>query len=133
MTWPPSSPPSTRTWCSPPTAGAWSGSARRPVLGADRSARFLVGLVTKYVAAQAEVDLVLANGLPAVAVRQEGVLTSLVLLTVAEDRVRRIDIVRAPAKAGGGRPSAGTTSMRAAERAAGRRTGIRRRGPRRAG
>lgn len=87
--------------------GGVVSSARRPVLGADRSARFLVGLVTKYVAAQAEVALVLANGLPAVAVRQEGVLTSLVLLSVAEDRVRRIDIVRAPAKLAAADPSSG--------------------------
>ncbi|MEV5000857.1 RNA polymerase sigma factor SigJ [Nocardioides sp. LML1-1-1.1] len=78
--------------------GGVVSSARRPVLGADRAARFLSGLVTKYVAAEAEVDLVLANGLPAIAVRQEGVLTSLVLLTVVGERVRRIDIVRAPAK-----------------------------------
>lgn len=78
--------------------GGVVSSARRPVRGADRAARFLAGLVAKYVAAQAQVDLVPANGLPAVAVRQEGVLTSLVLLTVAGDRVTRVDIVRAPAK-----------------------------------
>lgn len=87
--------------------GGVVSSARRPVLGADRAARFLSGLVTKYVAAEAEVDLVLANGLPAVAVRQEGVLTSLVLLTVAGERVRRIDIVRAPAKLAAADPSVG--------------------------
>lgn len=78
--------------------GGVVSSARRPVLGADRAARFLAGLVAKYVAAQAEVDLVLANGLPAIAVRQEGVLTSLVVLTVAGERVSRVDIIRAPSK-----------------------------------
>lgn len=87
--------------------GGVVSSARRPVLGADRTARFLAGLVTKYVAAQAEVDLVLANGLPAIAVGQDGVLTSLVLLTVAGDRVRRVDIVRAPAKLAAADPRRG--------------------------
>ncbi len=78
--------------------GGVVSSARRPVLGADRAARFLAGLVAKYVSAQAEVDVVLANGLPAIAVRQDGVLTSLVVLTVAGERVCRVDILRAPAK-----------------------------------
>ncbi len=78
--------------------GGVVSSARRPVLGADRAARFLTGLVAKYVDEAAEVDLLLANGLPAIAIRQEGVLTSLVVLTVAAGRVTRVDIVRAPAK-----------------------------------
>lgn len=78
--------------------GGVVSAARRPVLGADRAARYLLGLVAKYVDQQADVDLLLANGLPAVAVRQDGVLTSLVVLTVQAERVVRVDIVRAPAK-----------------------------------
>ncbi len=78
--------------------GGVVSAARRPVLGADRAARYLLGIVAKYVDQQADVDLLLANGLPAVAVRQDGVLTSLVVLTVEAERVVRVDIVRAPAK-----------------------------------
>lgn len=78
--------------------GGVVSAARRPVLGADRAARYVLGTVAKYVDQQAEVDLLLANGLPAIGIREDGVLTSLVVLTVAGERVTRVDIVRAPAK-----------------------------------
>ena len=78
--------------------GGVVSAARRPVQGADRAARYLLGVIARYVDQRAEVDLLVANGLPAIGVRQDGVLTSLVLLTVGEDRVERVDIVRAPAK-----------------------------------
>lgn len=78
--------------------GGVVSAALRPVRGADRSARYLLGVVAKYVDQQAEVDLLLANGLPAIGIRQDGVLTSLVVLTVQAGRVARVDIVRAPAK-----------------------------------
>lgn len=78
--------------------GGVVSAARRPVLGADRAARYLLGIVAKYVDQQADVDLLLANGLPAIGIRQDGALTSLVVLTVHAGRVARVDIVRAPAK-----------------------------------
>lgn len=78
--------------------GGIVSAARRPVLGADRAARFLLGIVGRYVDGQADVDLLLANGLPAIGVRHDGVLTSLVVLTVAGERVARVDIVRSPEK-----------------------------------
>lgn len=78
--------------------GGVVSAARRPVLGADRAARYVLGIVAKYVDQQADVDLLVANGLPAIGVREDGVLTSLVVLTVAGGRVMRVDIVRAPAK-----------------------------------
>lgn len=78
--------------------GGVVSAARRPVVGADRAARYLLGIVARYVDQQADVDLLVANGLPAIGIRQEGVLTSLVVLTVQAGRVARVDIVRAPAK-----------------------------------
>lgn len=78
--------------------GGVVSAARRPVRGADRAARYLLGVVAKYVDQQADVDLLVANGLPAIGIRQDGVLTSLVVLTVQGGRVARVDIVRAPAK-----------------------------------
>ncbi|GAA4094407.1 RNA polymerase sigma factor SigJ [Nocardioides kongjuensis] len=77
--------------------GGVVSAARRPVHGADRVARFLVGLVAKYVG-DVEVELVEANGAPAVALREDGVLTSLMVLTVVEGRATRVDLLRAPAK-----------------------------------
>ncbi|WP_408898927.1 RNA polymerase sigma factor SigJ [Nocardioides sp. R1-1] len=81
--------------------GGVVSAARRPVHGADRVARFLAGLVGKYVAAagvQVDIELVHANGAPAIGLREDGVLTSLVLLTVVGDRATRVDLLRAPAK-----------------------------------
>lgn len=78
--------------------GGVVSSARRPVLGADRTARFLVGLVAKNLDRQVDVELVMANGAPAIGLREGGVLTSLVVLTVVGEQVRRVDILRAPDK-----------------------------------
>lgn len=77
--------------------GGVVSSARRPVLGADRVARLVVGLVGKYVG-DVEVEVVDANDAPAVGLREGGVLTSLILLTVVDGRATRVDILRAPAK-----------------------------------
>ncbi|WGX94948.1 RNA polymerase sigma factor SigJ [Nocardioides sp. L-11A] len=77
--------------------GGAVSAARRPVHGAERSARFLAGLVAKYVD-QVEIELLGVNGAPAIGLREDGVLTSLIVLTVAGDRATRVDILRAPAK-----------------------------------
>lgn len=78
--------------------GGVVSSARRPVLGADRAARFLVGLVAKYVGGDVEIDLVEVNGASAIGIREAGALTSLVVLTVVGEQVARVDILRAPGK-----------------------------------
>lgn len=78
--------------------GGVVSAARRPVLGADRTARFLLGLIAKNLAHEVEVGLLDVNGAPAIGLRQGGVLTSLVVLTVAGESVRRVDILRAPDK-----------------------------------
>ncbi len=77
--------------------GGVVNAARRPVLGAERVARFLVGLVTKYVG-DVEIELVEVNGAPAVVLREDGAITSLLVLTVVGDRATRADLLRAPAK-----------------------------------
>jgi RNA polymerase sigma-70 factor (ECF subfamily) len=77
--------------------GGVVSSARRPVVGADRVARFLAGLIAKY-AGRVEVELVEANGAPAIAMREGDELIALVVLTVAGDRATRVDMLRAPAK-----------------------------------
>lgn len=82
--------------CTSDGGGAVS-AARRPVRGAERVSRFLVGLVAKY-AGDVEVELVEANGAPALALREDGVLTSLLVLTVVGGRASRVDLLRAPAK-----------------------------------
>ncbi|MFJ9314399.1 RNA polymerase sigma factor SigJ [Pimelobacter simplex] len=79
--------------------GGAVSAARRPVHGAERSARFLAGLVAKYVdVGDVEVELLGVNGAPAIALREDGVLTSLIVLTVVGERATRVDILRAPAK-----------------------------------
>ncbi|TNM47253.1 sigma-70 family RNA polymerase sigma factor [Nocardioides albidus] len=77
--------------------GGVVSAARRPVLGADRVGRFLLGLVAKY-GDRVDVEIVDANGAPAIALREDGVVTSLLVLTVEGERATRVDILRAPAK-----------------------------------
>ena len=72
-------------------------SARKPVLGADRVARFLLGLLAKEPAGYV-IDRVVVNGAPGFAVYQQGELGTIVSVTVAEGRVIRLDMVRAPDK-----------------------------------
>jgi RNA polymerase sigma-70 factor (ECF subfamily) len=72
-------------------------SARRPVLGADRVARFLMGILAKR-SPSSRIALVNVNGLPGFALYQDGELVTVVSVTVAADRIARVDMVRAPAK-----------------------------------
>ncbi len=77
--------------------GGVVNAARRPVLGADRVARFLQGVARK-VPAGARVVRLDVNGAPGIGVLEAGRLTSVTVLTVADGRVARVDVVRAPAK-----------------------------------
>jgi RNA polymerase sigma-70 factor (ECF subfamily) len=79
--------------------GGVVSSARRPVFGADRVARFLLGVMAK-AEAHGEIAEVDVNGAPGFAVYEGGDLVTVVSLTVAHDRVTRLDVVRAPAKLG---------------------------------
>ena len=72
-------------------------SARRPVLGADRVARFLLGVLAKEQLGDV-IDRVAVNGAPGFAVYHQGELVTVASVTVAAGRVTRIDLVRAPGK-----------------------------------
>ncbi|HEX3955888.1 MAG TPA: RNA polymerase sigma factor SigJ [Trebonia sp.] len=77
--------------------GGVVSAARKPILGADRVARFLLGVMAKGGPEDriAQVDV---NGSPGFALYQDGDLVTVVSVTVAGDRVTRLDFVRAPAK-----------------------------------
>jgi RNA polymerase sigma-70 factor, ECF subfamily len=77
--------------------GGLATSARRPVLGADRVARFLLGVMAKGQPGDV-IDRVVVNGAPGFAVYQQGALVTVVSVTVTADRVTRLDLVRAPGK-----------------------------------
>jgi RNA polymerase sigma-70 factor (ECF subfamily) len=72
-------------------------AALRPVRGADRVARFLLGVVRK-VRPGDEARPVTVNGGPGLAFCREGRLHLVAALTVADGLVRRVDLVLAPAK-----------------------------------
>jgi len=85
-------------------------AARRPVLGADKVARFVVGIMG-LAGEHDEARIVSVNGLTGVATYRDGVLTGVVSLTIGvgtigvgamgtgtDGPVTRVDIVRAPAK-----------------------------------
>jgi RNA polymerase sigma-70 factor (ECF subfamily) len=77
--------------------GGVVSAARRPVEGADRVGRFLLGVMSKERSGDriAQVDV---NGAPGFAWYQNGELVTVVSVTVAHGQVTRLDLVRAPAK-----------------------------------
>jgi len=72
-------------------------AARRPVVGADRVARFLLGIAAQPVPAQRVVQL-LVNGTPGLALLQGEQLLAVAALTVEDGSVRRVDLILAPDK-----------------------------------
>lgn len=72
-------------------------SARKPVLGADRVARFVLGILAKVKPGDV-IDRVVVNGAPGFAVYQQGELVTIVSVTAAAGRVTRLDLVRTPGK-----------------------------------
>jgi len=77
--------------------GGVVSSARRPVTGADRVARFVLGIVSRIDPGE-EVDVMLVNGDPGIVARRAGVFSSVLSFTISGAQISRIDIVRAPAK-----------------------------------
>ena len=75
--------------------GGVVSAARRPVLGADRVARFLLGIAAKH---EGYVLPVQVNGATGLALMNGEGLHSVVSLTVRGDRISRIDMVLAPDK-----------------------------------
>jgi RNA polymerase sigma-70 factor (ECF subfamily) len=78
--------------------GGQAPAARRPVRGAERVARFLVGAAATISAGQRMIPLTV-NGGPGVAIVEPDGTASLVgALTVAAGRIMRVDLLVAPAK-----------------------------------
>ncbi len=78
--------------------GGQATAARRPVRGADRVARFLIATAATLTAGQRVVPLTI-NGGPGLAIAEPDGSASLIgVLTVAEGRIQRVDLVVAPAK-----------------------------------
>ncbi len=76
--------------------GGVTTAARRPVLGADRVARFLLGVVHKRPLVYRAVTV---NGQPGYAASDpDGTLLGVCALTVRDGRVVRVDLVMSPAK-----------------------------------
>jgi RNA polymerase sigma-70 factor (ECF subfamily) len=77
--------------------GGQVNAALRPVHGADRVARFLLGIMGKAPPGQFPVP-VLVNGLAGLAWMDGDRIESVVSVTVQDRRISRVDMVRAPAR-----------------------------------
>lgn len=86
--------------------GGVVAAARRPIEGAERVARFLLGLVSRYLEAGAELEAAPVNGAPGFLVRLDGDIDSVVALDVVDGLVARIHTIRNPAKLAAARSSA---------------------------
>lgn len=72
-------------------------AARRPVVGADKVARFFLGVAERY-GPQHHFTLIDVNGAPGLAITHDGHPTAVLSLTVDEGIIQRIDMVLAPNK-----------------------------------
>jgi RNA polymerase sigma-70 factor (ECF subfamily) len=77
--------------------GGQVSAARRPVLGADRVARFVLGIGAK-VLPDESIEIITVNGVSGLGLRRSGELTTVVSLTVANGLISRVDVIRAPDK-----------------------------------
>jgi RNA polymerase sigma-70 factor (ECF subfamily) len=77
--------------------GGAVSTARRPVHGADRVARFMIGIAGKIRPGQ-RVTPTIVNGAPGLAVLQGEQITAVASLTVASGRISRVDLILAPGK-----------------------------------
>ena len=72
-------------------------AVRRPVHGADRVARFLRGTV-RMIKPSERAQIISVNGAPGLGIFDGDELTTVVSLTISDDRISRVDIIRAPLK-----------------------------------
>ncbi|GAB2481453.1 sigma-70 family RNA polymerase sigma factor family protein [Jatrophihabitans fulvus] len=72
-------------------------AARRPVIGADRVGRFVLGTIRK-VSGRSEIRRTLVNGELGLAILDEGEVRTVVAVTTSGGRIARLDFVRAPDK-----------------------------------
>lgn len=77
--------------------GGMAGVARRPVRGADRVARFLIGIAAKGAPAGRAAHL-WVNGAPGLGLYEADRLIAVAVLTGLPGRLRRVDLILAPAK-----------------------------------
>jgi RNA polymerase sigma-70 factor (ECF subfamily) len=70
----------------------------RPILSADKVARFMVGLSRKLAGSTTTAELVVVNGRPGALVYLDGVLDTVVTFDVDDDRINRVYLVRNPDK-----------------------------------
>lgn len=88
--------------------GGVVNAARRPVLGPDRVARFVLGVLRRTAAGTGRSVVVEVNGATGFAVvEQDGRVSTVLALTVDDGRVGRVDLVRAPGKLAGVAPGLG--------------------------
>ncbi|TSD40200.1 sigma-70 family RNA polymerase sigma factor [Rhodococcus sp. KBS0724] len=76
--------------------GGVVSAARRPVSGADKVSRFIVGLRNKVT--QLDIRIMDINGLPGLVMLHAGNVTAVVSLSVSASTISRIDILVAPTK-----------------------------------
>lgn len=77
--------------------GGAVSTAHRPVHGADRVARFMIGVARKVRPGQ-RVAPIIVNGAPGLAVLQGEQITAVASLTVAGSCITRVDLILAPDK-----------------------------------
>ncbi len=85
--------------------GGKARAAPRPVLGAHRASRFLVG-IAKSLSPQSGVELRLLNRQPGVVISDGGIATAAVVLDVSEGRIVGVRVVSNPDKLGAVQPGA---------------------------
>ena len=77
--------------------GGVVSAARRPVIGPDKMARFMLG-IARFIPPDAELMVEEVNAQPCLVVRHGGAVTSLLTVDVAGDRIGAVQIVAAPDK-----------------------------------
>ncbi len=77
--------------------GGVVSAARHPIHGADRVARFLIGIAGK-LGADDEARIVDVNGFTGIAIYHGSEITGVISLTADNGRIIRVDIIRAPQK-----------------------------------
>ena len=82
-------------------------AARRPLQGADRVARFFLGIASRSAPGQRLVALSVNNG-PALALLDGDQVVAVALLTLHDKRIGRVDLVLAPDKLAWTHPAAAT-------------------------
>jgi len=87
--------------------GGHVSAARRPVHGADRVARFLLGMDSRNAPGQRLVPLSVNNG-PALALLDGDQVVAVAVLTLHDGRIRRVDLILAPDKLTRTHPGADT-------------------------